>query len=86
VAYRVEVKPAARRQLSKLPRDVQERLRSRIDALAISPRPLGATKLEGPENLYRIREGDYRIIYQIEDQVLLVLVVKIGHRKDVYRK
>jgi mRNA interferase RelE/StbE len=86
VVYRIEFKPAARRQFARLPRRVQERIKPEIDALALNPRPVGAVKLEGAYNLYRIRKGDYRILYQIQDQILLVLVVKIGHRRDVYRQ
>jgi len=53
--------------------------------LANNPRPFGSDKLAGPEELYRVRVGDYRIVYQIQDEALLVLVVKIGHRREVYR-
>ena len=53
--------------------------------LADNPRPRGVEKLEGRENRYRIRVGDYRVIYEIHDEVLLVLVVRIGHRREVYR-
>ena len=53
--------------------------------LANDPRPPGCDKLAGVENLYRIRVGDYRVVYQIRDEMLLVLVVKIGHRREVYR-
>lgn len=56
----------------------------RIQALADDPRPVGAEKLSGQER-YRIRQGDYRILYEIEDQILRIMVVKIGHRRDVYR-
>ena len=53
--------------------------------LAANPRPPGVEKLAGPDDFYRIRVGDYRIIYQIQDDVLMILVVKIGHRREVYR-
>jgi mRNA interferase RelE/StbE len=62
-----------------------QRLRRAIDSLADSPRPSGCVKLSGSADLYRLRVGDYRIIYQIRDAVLVVLVVEIGHRRDVYR-
>lgn len=58
---------------------------SRIQALAENPRPLGAEKLSGLER-YRVRQGDYRVLYEIHDHVLLIVVVKIGNRRDVYRK
>ena len=56
-----------------------------MDALAANPRPRGVKKLTGLDDLYRIRVADYRIVYQIQDDRLIVLVVRIGHRKDVYR-
>jgi mRNA interferase RelE/StbE len=58
----------------------------KIQALASHPRPAGYAKLHGADDLYRVRQGDYRIIYQILDKALVVIVVKIGHRKEVYRK
>lgn len=69
----------------RLPRKIQVRLKPKIDALADNPRPHGTKKLAGEDDLYRIRIGDYRVIYQVQDLVLLIVVVKIGGRKDVYR-
>jgi mRNA interferase RelE/StbE len=83
--YQVEIAPAAQRQIKKLPQPIQERILQRLERLAIDPRSEGVVKLSGAEDLYRIRVGDYRIIYAIEDQALLVLIVKVGHRRDVYR-
>jgi mRNA interferase RelE/StbE len=71
--------------LLALPQAAQARIASAIDALAGDPRPSGVTKLRGPEGFYRIRVGDYRVVYAIEDDVLLVLVVRVGHRREVYR-
>ncbi len=85
LVYRIEFARAAKRQFDKLPRDVQERLRPHVDGLATDPRPHGYKKLTGETDLYRIRIGDYRLIYQIREGQLLVLVVKVGHRRDVYR-
>jgi len=85
VVYKVELRPSARKELLKLPRQDQIRLVRSMDALAIDPRPRGVKKLTGIEDLYRIRVGDYRIVYQIQDDRLIVLVVRIRHRKDVYR-
>jgi len=85
MAYRVEFGPAAARQFKKLIRPVQEVITKRLEELAINPRPPGVKKLQGEENLYRVREGDYRIVYEIQDQALLVIVVKVGHRSDVYK-
>ena len=83
--YRIEFTSAAARDISKLTEDVQQRLMAKIDALAHEPRPFGVQKLQGRENRYRIRVGDYRIIYEIQDQILVVLIVRIGHRREVYR-
>ncbi len=85
MTYQIEFVKQAAKQLRALPAQEQERLQPKIDALATEPRPIGVIKLAGEENLYRIRVGDYRIIYSIQDDQLLVLVVKIGHRRDVYR-
>jgi mRNA interferase RelE/StbE len=84
--YKVEFAPAAARQIKKLPPDIQKRVIDRLEKLTTNPRPAAVKKLTTEENLYRLPLGDYRIIYQIQDKVLLVLVVKIGHRRDVYRK
>ena len=83
--YRVEFLPRAERELAALPLDAQRRIDTRIQSLADSPRPQGVEKLAGDEGLYRVRAGDYRVIYTIQDVVLLVLVVRIGHRGEVYR-
>ncbi len=85
MTYRIEFAPKARRQLQKLPGKIQTRLASAIEGLADSPRPPGVKKLAAKENLYRYRVGDYRIIYEIRDKILVVLIVGIGHRREVYR-
>ncbi|MGA9996313.1 MAG: type II toxin-antitoxin system RelE/ParE family toxin [Pyrinomonadaceae bacterium] len=85
MAYSILFAPAANRQFRKLTLQVQKRLKPHIDALADNPRPSGVVKLKGPEELYRIRVGDYRIIYEIKDIGLIILVVKIGDRRDVYK-
>ncbi len=83
--FRVEFKPSAAKALAKLDRQAQRRIVQRSEALATDPRPQGVEKLAGDENAYRVRVGDYRIIYEIRDEVLLVMVLKVGHRRDVYR-
>ena len=82
--YAVALKPAAERDFKKLPRNIQERIAPVIGALANNPRPPGARKLQGEDDLYRVRSGDYRVVYQVTDKALLVLVVRVRHRKDVY--
>ena len=81
----MELTRRAERDFDALPIDMQKRVNRLFDVLAENPRAHGAIKLQGPEKLYRIRSGDWRIIYEIRDAVLLVLVVKIGNRRDVYR-
>ncbi len=86
MAYRVEFLASARRELSKLSPEIQRRILPRIEALASDPRPHGAQALQGGERKrLRIRVGDYRVIYRIEDDVLIVVVVKVGHRREIYR-
>jgi mRNA interferase RelE/StbE len=82
--YRVELAPLAQRQLKKLERESQRRLIGRLETLSSNPRPSGVKKLTDENNLYRIRIGEYRVIYQIRDRELIVLIVKIGHRSEVY--
>ena len=86
MAYRVIVKPAAERQLKRLDREVQRRLIRQLEKLADDPHPVGTHKLRGSKNLYRMRVGDYRIVYEVQARRLMVLVVRIGHRRDVYRE
>jgi mRNA interferase RelE/StbE len=83
--YLIDFRPSALKAYNNLPRLERRRIERAIDALANQPRPTGARKLVAELNLWRIRVGSYRVIYQIEDDRLLILVVKIGHRKDVYR-
>ena len=84
--YRVLLRPSAQKFLRKL-RDtaLAARLVAAMRGLAENPRGPGSEKLAGPEELYRRRVGDYRIIYQVQDDLLVVLVVKIGHRREVCR-
>ena len=86
MAHRIEFKPSAVRALSGLPLKDRRRIASKIDSLAENPRPRGAEKIEGRRNLYRVRSGDYRIIYEVQDKILLILVVKIGHRGEIYKR
>ena len=83
--YRIEVTPAAQRDLKALPRDVLKRVDAKILALADNPRPFGSRLLRGQERLFRVRVGDYRIVYQIEDDRLVILVVRVRHRGKAYR-
>ena len=84
--YRLEIRPSVEKTLRKI-RDVklQRRLDEALSKLAENPRRMGAEKMAGFENRYRFRVGDYRIIYEIHDAVLLVLILAIGDRKEIYR-
>lgn len=85
-AYRVEFKPSARKELEALPRRDAVRVATRIASLAQDPRPMGVEKLAGAATAYRVRVGDYRILYEIVDEVLVVTVIRIGHRREVSRR
>lgn len=83
--WRVVLTTRAERELVSYPPDLHRRIIRRLETLEGDPRPPGSRKLGGKADLWRIRVGDYRIVYRVEDAVLVVLVVRIGHRRDVYR-
>ena len=83
--YRVKWRPRAEASFLSLAKREQEAIARRIDTLAHTPGPRGCVKMSGYEKTYRIRAGHYRIVYEIHDDVLIVLVVRVGHRRDVYR-
>lgn len=83
MTYRIEVLPAAVREIRKLPPDAKRRVQAVIELLSDNPRPPAATKLTArPE--WRVRTGDYRVLYRIEDDILTIVVVRAGNRRDVY--
>ena len=82
--YKIYFKTSAAKEIELLPKKEIARLLERIDALRHDPRPHGSEKLAGME-LYRVRQGSYRIMYSVEDSILTVCVVKVGHRREVYR-
>ena len=86
MAYRIAFAPRAADEIAELPRKIQRQVLRRVEFLAEAPRPRQSRKLEGVEHLYRIRSGDFRILYQVHDDVVLVLVVRVGHRREVYRR
>jgi mRNA interferase RelE/StbE len=86
MAYRIEVSPVAARQLKKIDRRRLPQIAEKIDSLTTEPRPRGCEKLSGHDDLYRVRVGDYRIVYGVRDRLVLVAILKIGHRADVYQR
>ena len=84
-SYEIEVSRSAEKQLRKLPRSDQERVVQAILPLAQNPRPRGARKLSGYDDVFRIRAGRYRILYSVSSGTLVIIILKIGHRRDVYR-
>jgi len=83
--YELVIKPSAEKALDRFPKAVRQRLVVAMRELRNEARPLGAVKLQGEEDTYRLRVGNYRIVYEIHDDVLLILVLRVAHRKDAYR-
>lgn len=84
--YEVEISESAEKFLEKVPKKDRMRILEKIDSLAIDSMPSGSIKLQGQRpTLYRIRSGDYRVVYSIKKDILVVLVVEIGHRREIYR-
>ena len=82
--YRITIRKSAAKELERIPRKDLQRIVRRIQSLSSDPRPYGSQKLSYKEQ-YRIRQGDYRIVYSVDDKNLLVDIVKIGHRREIYR-
>ena len=83
--YQLQLLPTAQRELLKLPAKIRVRVTDAIRSLQATPRPSGCKKLAGNADYYRIRIGDYRVLYEIRKRLLVVLVIKVGHRREVYR-
>jgi len=86
VTYTLKFRPKATRQFRKLPQEIQDRLEPHIEALKQDPRPPGAEKITGSKDTYRLRVGNYRVIYEVYDTYLLVSVILLGHRREIYRQ
>lgn len=84
--YTVEFTASADKALRRLPTATQRRIVVAAESLADDPRPAGCVKLADDDNAWRLRVGDYRVVYEVHDKRVLVLVVRIGHRKDIYKK
>ena len=85
MSYQILIRRPAEKEIADLPPKIHFRVVEKIRALAVDPRPAGCKKLSGEDRAWRIRIGDYRVVYLITDRVLLICVVRIAHRKDVYR-
>ncbi len=83
--YEIIIKPTAEKSLDKIPWPARRRIADAMERLRSNPRPAGTVKLTGDENLWRIRIGSYRVVYEIHDDRLIVLVLRVAHRKDAYR-
>lgn len=83
--YKIEFTRTAEKQFNDLPRTELKKIAKRIDKLGFDPFPSGHEKMKGHDDLYRVRQGDYRILYSVFEKKLVVLIVKIGHRREVYR-
>ena len=84
-SYQIEIKPSALKELEKLPRQVIPRIVTAIEELRVNPYPPGVKKLTGFDRTYRIRVGDYRVLYDIYENKLVIEVIRIRHRKEAYR-
>ncbi|MFN9868418.1 MAG: type II toxin-antitoxin system RelE family toxin [Pseudanabaena sp.] len=85
MSYEVQILPKAARQIKALSVEVRQDISLTIQSLANEPRPIGVKKLSGEKDIYRVRVGNYRVLYRIVDKVLVVVVVSVGHRREVYR-
>ena len=83
--YTVVITRSPQKALDRLEGDIYARITRKLEELEDNPRPMGVEKLSGREDLYRVRVGDWRIVYAIQDQKLIILVVKVAHRREVYR-
>jgi mRNA interferase RelE/StbE len=83
--YEITFSRTARKDLAALPAQMQDRILEAIDQLRSDPRPHGCRKLQGTDNRFRIRVGDYRVIYEVHDEQVSVLIIRVRHRKDAYR-
>ncbi|EFA73253.1 type II toxin-antitoxin system RelE/ParE family toxin [Cylindrospermopsis raciborskii LB2897] len=86
MTYKIIITKSIQKQLDNLPSNIQDRVYEKISQLAEEPRPDGVAKLKGYDNEYRIRIGDYRLVYEIQDEKLIVLILQCKHRRDVYKK
>jgi len=84
--YKIEWKNSAKKELKKIEKTTISKIIGTVETLASEPHPTGSRKLQGSEHLYRIRVGDYRIVYSVESNVLRIEIIRVSDRKDIYRK
>ncbi len=83
--YSIKWKSSARKEIKKLPKDIIIKIINTVDKLTVNPFPTGSRKLTGTQHTYRLRVGNYRIVYSVESDNLVILIIRIRHRKDVYK-
>ena len=86
MAYAIKIKKSALKTIKRVEKSVKVKIWTAISELSDDPRPPGCVKMSGAEDLWRIRVGDWRIVYQIRDREMVILVVRVGHRREVYRQ
>jgi len=84
--YSIEIKPSARKELEALPDDILTRVLQRMETLRTAPRPAGCKKLKGYKDQWRLRVGDWRVVYIIDDPAKLVSITRVAHRREVYER
>jgi mRNA interferase RelE/StbE len=84
-SYKIEFSRSAEKDLRRLDKPLVPKIFALIESLSVDPRPSGVKKLSGTDHSYRIRKGDYRILYSVDDRILLIGIERIGHRKDIYK-
>ncbi len=84
--YKIEWKQSAKKELRKLEKATISRIIRVVEDLSSDPHPTGCRKLQGSEHLYRVRVGNYRVVYSVENEVLLIEIIRVGHRKEIYRR
>ena len=84
-SYKIEIKKSAQKEIRKLPRNIREKVVGIINRLYDDPVPAEAQKIKGSDNIYRIRQGNYRIVYRLYKNELLIIIIRVRHRKDVYQ-
>ncbi|MGB3291693.1 MAG: type II toxin-antitoxin system RelE/ParE family toxin [Phormidesmis sp.] len=85
MTYQIEFTKRADKQFQALPAQIKKRIAAKVESLAQDPRPAGVVKLSGEDNAYRIRIGDYRVVYSIFDEEVVILIFRVSHRRDAYQ-